>query len=168
MKSGSLNIKNVFKGSTPIQKVMKGATLVWENWKAMTGEIFKYSGTLSTSDSDSSGQTTKATSIIKFEKVTRNLKGTMDIKGSGGEEDAQYGYGVRFYTNSALTEYIETSNAHLVRGTAVQRKETVSFQSQADVAIYGVAYVVWTWNGGSSTSYCDCTGARVTSWQQKG
>lgn len=169
MIDGKVNVSGVARQMAQIWQNVKGVSkLVWENWKPMTGEIFKYGGTLTTTDSTSSGQTVKATSIITFDKVTRNLKGTMDITGYGGEEDAQYGYTVTFYTNEELTESVITDNKWLTRGTFGTRTETVSFESPDGVEVYGLTYNIWTWNGSTGTSTCKCTGARVTEWEQKG
>ena len=164
MRFGSLDL-NVKKGSTQIQKVMHGIKVVWENWKSMTGEIFKYNGGLSTSDSNSSGNTAKATAVLKYESVVRNLKGTMNISGAGGNSGvAQYGCNVELFTNEELTEYVEAGNTWFSNSG----QSTYNFESPKDVPVYGLRYVVWTWNGGSGTSICTCKGAKVTSWQQKG
>lgn len=168
MIDGKVNVMGVTRQISQIWQNVKGVSkLVWENWKSMTGTIFKYNGTLTTTDTEDKHDTVVTTSILTFEKVTRNLKGTMNITGYGGAEWAQYGYTVTFYTNEALTESVITDNAYF---TGLVTNRAVSFESPKDVPVYGLTYNVWTWNGGDGkgTSTCQCTGARVTEWEQKG
>ena len=157
-------VENVHRNGITLERItVNGLHTVWEAWKHMVGEILKFSGSLSTSHSSLSGDTTVSTYVIKYDKPIRNLKGTMDIMGSGGSESAQYGYGVRFYTDSGYKNYVETPNAY----TTIKGTSTALFESPTDIDIYGVSYFIWTWNGGGGSSGCYCTGARVTEWVER-
>ena len=167
LKEG-LAVENAQRNGVALEKItVNGLHIVWEAWKHMVGEIFKFSATITSSHSSMSGDTTVFTSIIRNDKPVRKLKGTMNISGSGGSESAQFGYGVRFYTDSKYREYVETPNAYITRGANFSVETIVSFQSPEDIDIYGVSYFVWTWNGGGGSSGCYCTGARVTEWVER-
>lgn len=150
---GLTNIKNIVRGSTQIQKVYRGTSIIWENWKQLTGTI------LNATYSQTSGLGTKTATSVLLENGIKILSGTCTfyIKNNDSNEK---GY---LWSIDGLVggSWVVIKNGRRVVGGLSSSTFKETFNGVTDTIYNQVRYSIEMKHNGSIDG-------KVTSWIQRG